>query len=939
MTETPSPAPASTASALAVPAHPQPAPSVSVAAFLPFYLDLAPRDALASALAPLLEETVAPEARDDTLHTLWDVLVCTVEGHSYRTLIGEFHAHREALGLPVDADSRTALDSFTALLADPERRAALLGRYPVLAERLKTVIGNIHAACREMLQAWRDDAHVLAEAFGLDPAGEALTRVAPSPSDPHNGNRRVFFVTTASGHDLVYKPRPLTGDDLLRDLYRAAGERLTHSLEHCVPESVTVGHHGWQRFTEASPMTASAEPARYFYRFGALTCLLSAIGATDLHDENLLAHGEHPCVIDSETVLRGDGGVPDEKLPHRLINHMKSSVTSTMLLPVENPDSAIDVLMSGAGLVGEQESQMRTPSVADKESDAIRVVWDTVTYHHTTNVPRLGDDPLLITDHFPHVMAGYRDALAFLAGPETEEVLRGHPDTHVRSVLRSTEVYSRYLDASTHPRYLGSRTEADRLLGLLNSKPRPLPEGQLAYLRDAESQGLDAGDIPYFSVRAGATTLRAHDRDLPDFFTVSPVDNALRGVRAARERHERYHQFLVEECIGGIASAPGGLSAHSVFGGDALARSAPGTWGFAVADVVRDLAVTAQGADGLHVGWLGSIGPDRNAATITPGNYVAFHDMGGITRLMRRAAALNGRYTEFARAADAGLATLTTEYRNVLDTMPESVFSGLASLLLSRPDAVDDAWTGELVALMERRGEDREPDVANGPAGVLMALLARLENGRTAGTGAIEDVLRLAFADARRAPGGAEMELAHGDLGLYWAKARAGRVLGHRAMAEEAFGWLAARLDGHRPAVPGWCKGAAGVLLAAAEICHSAGRYDWLAGQRLDALVTTATALDDGPVEVSVCHGSSGTVQALLSVAALTGDTSLADRARAHQAAVLDRARRYGFYTGVAGRTSLIGYMLGWSGVADTDLMLASATPAPAPIALTGEER
>ena len=42
-------------------------------------------------------------------------------------------------------------------------------------------------------------------------------------------------------------------------------------------------------------------------------------------------------------------------------------------------------------------------------------------------------------------------------------------------------------------------------------------------------------------------------------------------------------------------------------------------------------------------------------------------------------------------------------------------------------------------------------------------------------------------------------------------------------------------------------------------------------------------------------------------------------RARAH----LDRARTHGFHNGSHGHTALVGYLLGWSGVADT-LLLAS---------------
>src|SRR5690606_16825744 len=124
------------------------------------------------------------------------------------------------------------------------------------------------------------------------------------------------------------------------------------------------------------------------------------------------------------------------------------------------------------------------------------------------------------------------------------------------------------------------------------------------------------------------------------------------------------------------------------------------------------------------------------------------------TRLMRDRAGLDPRHRAFGQAADDGLAALTAEYRNVLDTMPESVFSGRASRLLSRPHAVDDAWTEDLVGLMNGRGPDLEPDVANGPAGVLMVLLSRAERGHPEGTGRIEDVLRLAFDDDRPAPTG-----------------------------------------------------------------------------------------------------------------------------------------------------------------------------------------
>lgn len=66
-------------------------------------------------------------------------------------------------------------------------------------------------------------------------------------------------------------------------------------------------------------------------------------------------------------------------------------------------------------------------------------------------------------------------------------------------------------------------------------------------------------------------------------------------------------------------------------------------------------------------------------------------------------------------------------------------------------------------------------------------------------------------------------------------------------------------------------------------------------------------------------------VQSLLATSRILGDESLVTRASEYQELVLDRVRANGFYTGAGGRTSLLGYMFGWSGIGDTDAMLHSA--------------
>ncbi|MER5547006.1 type 2 lanthipeptide synthetase LanM [Streptomyces sp. NPDC001118] len=908
-------------------------PAVAIEAFLPFYTHVVPREHVQQALGAAAEESVVAEKRRDVLDGLWEQIVAVVEGHSARSVISAFHEFREDQGLPLTAESSEALRKFTARLEDPHSCEAILDRYPVLRRRMRTVVANMVAAFAEALTAWRDDRPWLAATFGLE-AAESLAEVRPAGSDPHNDNRQVLFFTTTAGRKLVFKPRPLHIDDFARKLFAAVSPHLAHGLDGCVPVSLTVGEHGWQQLVPLAAMDTADQPERYFYRLGALTCLLGAVGATDLHDENVLAHGEYPCIVDGETLLRADRGVDNDSLEHLLLNQMKSSPLFTMLLPNVNPDALFDFVVAGVGVVGEQDSEVQRPLVTDAGTDAVRMEWTKLSYRHSTNLPRLGERELSVTDHYPRLVAGYRDALAFLRDHSVDAVLDAYPDMPIRTLLRSTEVYSRYMDAATHPKYLTGQEATDRLFALLNKNNSKLPEAETQYLKGAERAAMDSGNVPLYHVTASGTELATHAGHLDGFYTLSPLDHARRGLAMATERSDAYHQFLLEESIAEIVGAPEGLSAHSVFA-PALAGAEPGTWSRRIADTLADLAVTLDLPDGPRAGWIGGIGPDRGAATVTPGSRVSFHDFGGIPRALAFTHRRGEDAPPIVAAAHRGLATLTGTYTELLDKIPESVFSGTASLLLSRTAGVDTAWLDGLLEKIGERGEDRETDLANGPAGLLMVLAWRLEHGERHLAPYLTALRPLAFpANGRPLPGQA-VEVAHGELGLQWAKARLGRVTGEQAATDEAFDWLAAHIDRFDTGLTGWCKGAAGQLVAAAEIARSAGRAAWLR-PHAERLADRAVTLPDEPVDLSVCHGSSGVVQCLLAAASFLEDRELADRARPFQHRVLDTARRRGFSTGAAGRTSLLGYMLGWSGIAESDAMLDEPhLPSGAPLALT----
>lgn len=910
-------------------------PDVSIPAFRPFYLHLASRSWVETALRESAAAVTGPEHLEDVLAACWDGLVTAVEGQTFRTLIGEFHAFRESQGLPMSADGDEALRLFTRHLGQAAACEEILGKYSVLRRRTRTILHNQLDAYADVFTAYAEDRQILREAGLVPPEGEGdrLEKIFLTGSDPHNDNRQVVQVRLSGGGRLVFKPRALISDGFVKELYAAADPYLKHSLRDCIPLSVTAGSHGWQQFVASAPMDSPDQPARYFYRFGALCALFGSLGASDLHDENLLACGEIPSVIDTETVIRADAGVENDSLPHVLVNHMKLSVVSTMLVPVVNPTSPIDVVMAGVGVAEDQSSKLTRAAVRDGGTDSISVTWEPVTYKHHGNVPRLGERRLAATDHFGEILAGYSDAMGFVRGDGIRKVIDDFADMPVRSLLRSTMVYSRFLDAATHPKYLSRPEEEARLLRLLARMPDYLSPEAADYVAEAERESLGTGNVPYFMTRSGSTELATLTSHFPEVYKTSPADLARRGIALNAERGDDYHHFLLEECFSEVVGEdnPAGLSSRSLFGKALLNHPRPGTWWPQIAGRIASVAVPFEGTEGTETGWVCGIGPERNVSTVTPGNFVSFHDCGGIVTFLERAAQHDSDARTAHESADRGLTALLSQYGESLMETPESVFTGASSLLLTRPSGVDREWLERIFAgIGERAASGKlETDLANGPAGLLMVLLSGTGTDGSGAACSEEELgrlrdLTLSHVDVSRT---AEwFDVAHGELGLRWACSRMGRILGDEELVRRTADWLTLRSESAQETpFAGWCNGAAGQLLSSAEILTAAGRQEWLSGPRLKSLVDKATQLyAERPLDLSVCHGTSGVIQSLIATGRILGEESLFARAQEYQELVLGKIRANGFYTGAGGRTSLLGYMFGWSGIGDTDVMLRS---------------
>ncbi|HEX7169286.1 MAG TPA: type 2 lanthipeptide synthetase LanM, partial [Rubrobacter sp.] len=328
---------------------------------------------------------------------------------SGEVLFTEFEAMR--------AREQSSWDRLFALAQDPEGRslyrrfvrrsgegglARLLRRYPVLARQLGTISQLWVEATAEFLGRLEADTPELQRLFGDEGLGDVV-EVEPSLSDPHRGRRSALALTFASGLKLVYKPKDMGTEAAYHRLLALLNERGA-PLPFKVLRVLGRSTHGWVEFAEHLPCRDRDEARRYYERAGMLLCLFYALEGTDCHYENIIASGEYPVLIDTETLMhhRARVAVPEnENAQTEAFDRLGRTVLRTGLLPrwELSPDEHTAFHISGLGEADEQELPVRAPRWVRVNTDRMALEFAFARLRARANVPRLDGVPLSLQEH------------------------------------------------------------------------------------------------------------------------------------------------------------------------------------------------------------------------------------------------------------------------------------------------------------------------------------------------------------------------------------------------------------------------------------------------------------------------------------------------------------------------------------------------------------
>jgi lantibiotic modifying enzyme len=769
-----------------------------------------------------------------------------------RTLLVELNAARVAGRLEGETPE-ARWDFFLEMSSGRAFWDGLAAHYPTLLPRVARIVRNRVGAALRFAERWTQDRDRLATLLGREPG--ALTEVSFGAGDTHAGGETVAVVSCEAGK-VLYKPRSLAGDAVLERFLLWLARSLDRPLAIRVPRVVARESHGWAEYVPHVYAAGPDELRRFYEGIGHWLAVMRLLGGTDLHAENLIAHGASPVVVDCETLFTpeppprpsGYGAAADTAA--RLVS---GSVLASGLLPSRGQGlnwRGVDV--SGIGALKGQQPQVMLPYIENAGTDEARIGLKPATATFEHNQPSA--EPSL-AEYWSQVLDGFDAMSAHLRSiPDLRERLAPFERCQIRVVARATEVYAELMRMLWHPVSLHKEDEArERARDLLTKMAVnvPLASGDPQVIA-GEIDDLVDGDIPVFTRLAG-----------------EGVDAAWRSFREADLALERNYvrTTLVSAYVGeGWMPTDGSFAPAVLRHGDLDARRRK-----QAALVTRMLMASAiRGRDGTAT-WVAPMltlsgwAVQAMRADLYGGLSGMALIAGAYVREMRagRADALDGVETFFAdllRSLD-----LFREKRaaDKLAGMPQrppplGLFLGQSSVIWARltlagmgldPDGV--AHAAELGRDVTAPASDDDiADVLSGSPGALLPLtmLARATGDesflRTASALADGICTRAQWRDDKafwtdpRWPEGLG-GFAHGASGVGWALAHMADASGearHRATAEGAFAfedslydaqeanWLDLRgLEGPRTAAA-WCHGSVGIGLARPDDLDVLGR-------------------------------------------------------------------------------------------------------------------
>jgi type 2 lantibiotic biosynthesis protein LanM len=880
------------------------------------------------------------------------------------------------------ADANPLLDRFVAG-AQAGGMRQLFDEKPVLLRLVAVITRQWIDTSREFVLRLAADLDAIRADIVCANAPSRVAMIEGGLSDPHNGGHSVQVVRFEDGRRVVYKPKDLRLDAG----WRALVERLNKSgapIELRAVRALSRDGYGWTEFIDHADYTEPDGAKRFFQRAGAWLALFHCFAGSDMHQENMLATGEHPVPIDLEMILQAapdeqKSSEPESQAFEAAIETVLNSVMTVGLLPAYGKSAENEVFAIG-GMTSDWSAKS-TLSWNDINTDKMRPVKNKRAAAAVPNLPHSGGRQAKLGDHIVDFIDGFEDYATYLMGISRDAdqggLFEGFAGLPIRKVVRPTRFYYMLLQRLRNHRTMDDgalwSAQADFLARLSNWQS----EGDILWpLQRGERAALVALNVPYFvSPSDGEMIVDATTGAMARTTAEPGLQRARARLRAFDAKDVAWQVAVIRQSTVNLSRSDGPQLTKETHPkllrpeADATPRGE-----FFVAEagrIAEELGRAAvrrgPGAAWIGLQWLGdsevsqlmTLGADLYNGTSGIGLFLAAHAAVAKRESSRELAlaavsqlrvALHGRNAaRLARSLGVGGALGLGSIVYALAAMAKCLGD---DRLMADAHAAAALFTDDLIAA------DKQLDVLGGSAGAILGLLRLYRDSQS------RDVLARAtrcgehlLAQSRHGTPGARSwiglgtsarplnGMSHGAAGFAYALASLSAATGREdfaAAAAECIAFEDASYDAKRANWPyvraeeepafscRWCSGAPGIGLSRLAMRKRVRLADPKSGLSAELLLTdirnALTGVEYGwPERVdTMCCGTLGSVEFFCEAGDALARSDLRETAARRLMAVIESAAATGDYRWNIGKRQFnLGLFRGLAGVGYTCLRQA----------------
>ena len=800
-----------------------------------------------------------------------------------------------------------------------------------------------------------------------------VARIEGELSDPHNDGHSVLIIGFEDDSRVVYKPKDLRLDAA----WYALIERLNRAeppVPLKAPRAIARDGYGWSEFIHHTGCADQDGCKRFFERAGAWLALFHLFVASDMHQENMIAAGDHPVPIDLETILQAaavaqkDQDEPERQAVDAATEAITNSVMMVGMLPAyaRSPDNKVFAM---GGMTADWRSRIRI-MWSNINTDDMRPSKSKEVDGTNPNLPHIDGRYAKFGDHVGNFVTGFEAYARFLLkrsrGKDQGGLLEGFAGLPVRKVIRPTRFYAMLLQRMKNHRAMDDgvtwSAQADFVARLAEWESDIDP---IWPLHRAERSALIALNVPHFVMLSDGSEIRDASGVAIQTEVLSGLDRARARLRSFDEDEINWQLDVIRENTRTIAGTTG-----PVIAGDLLRQAehsatadAPSKAMFiAEADrIAKQLSRRAirkgPGAAWIGLDWLGDaevfqlacLGPDLYNGVSGIGVFLAAHAavtghkpsgelaLAGFSYFRKRLQSRNA--ARMARTMGIGGAVGLGSIVYAMSVMSKCLDD---DSLLADALVVAKLFTDDLIAA------DKKLDAIGGSAGAILGLLRLYRDTESA------DVLTRAtkcgehLIKQGRLGSKGHMSwvgegfgpqplngMSHGASGFAFALASLSEATGRddfRQAANECIAFENASYDADRNNWPDlrqieasvwpcqWCHGATGIGLARVAMTRQGG-FD--SGLLTKDVGHALAGVERGwPNQVdTLCCGTLGSIEFLCEAGNALGKDELRELASRRLAALLEVARTSGDYRWNSGNSRFnLGLFRGLAGVGYTSL-------------------